>query len=65
MWRVIKTTDGQNIGELLIGAEAGQIITFNTGTVVPVRETFLNKEETQLMVVSDNYQLTLQKEEKE
>jgi len=65
MWQVTSSTDHQNIGEILLGAESGQVLTFRSGTVVPVLETYLNKEETQIIVFSKDYQLTLTKVEEE
>lgn len=62
MYRITQTTDGQHLGVVLLGAELGQIITFDDGDVVSVEKVFTNADGTELVVISTNYQMTLVKE---
>lgn len=62
MYRITQTTDNQHIGERLLGAEVGQIVTFADGDVVAVEKVFSNADGTELVVISTNYQMTLSKE---
>jgi hypothetical protein len=62
MYRITQTTDNQHLGEVLLSAEPGQIITFADGDVVAVEKTFSNPDGTELVVISTNYQMTLVKE---
>ena len=60
-YRIIQTTDGQHIGTVLENVEAGQIITFEDGDVVSVKEVFSGADNT-IMAVGPNYQMKLVQE---
>ncbi len=61
-WRIIQTTDGQHLGVVLSYIEAGQVITFEDGDVVPVTQIFTADDGNTLLACGTNYQMTLVKE---
>ena len=63
-FRVVKTTDDQHLGEVFEFVEAGNVITFADGDVVPIDEVFEDRHGN-VIAVGTTYQMTLQKESKE
>ncbi len=61
-WRIIQTTDSQHVGTVLEFVEAGQIVQFEDGDVVPIEKIFVNEAGDSLIAVSTNYQMIFIKE---
>lgn len=61
-YRITQTTDGQHLGEVFDAVEAGQVLTFPDGDVVPVEKVFRNSDGSEVVAISTNYQITFSKE---
>lgn len=62
VWRIIQTTDNQHIGTILEFVEAGQIVQFADGDVIPIENIFVNDPGDKIIAINANYQMTLLKE---
>lgn len=61
-WKIIETTDGQHVGEVLLNVEEGQVITFPDGDVVPVMKVFFADEGQTMLASGPHYIMTLKQE---
>lgn len=60
-YRIVKTTDGQHLGEVVSSVQAGNILTFADGDVVSLDKVF-SSDDGSVIAVSPNYQITFIKE---
>jgi hypothetical protein len=61
-WRIVQTTDNQHIGVVFEFIEAGQVLTFIDGDVVPISQTFLSEDGKSIIAYNENYHMRLIKE---
>lgn len=59
-YRIISTTDGQHVGEILQSIDKGNLITFPDGDVVSIDDVI--ETEDKAIIISPNYHITLIKE---
>lgn len=60
MFRIIRSTDGQHVGEVLDSTDEGNIITFLDGDVVSVDKVFSSSDKLSVIITNANYVLTLE-----